>query len=542
MATDYVRVFDTTLRDGEQSPGASLTSAEKLEIARQLARLGVDIIEAGFPAASPDDLEAVKTIAREVGHSSEPDAAVPIIAGLARANATDIDTCWEAVRHARSPRIHTFLATSDIHLQHKLKMTRDEVVAKVREMVTRARALCADVEFSPEDAGRSDRDFLRTGAHGGDRGGRDDAEHPRHGRLHHAGGVRRPHRRADRDHARGRPRDVVGALPRRPRDGHGQRAGGHAGGRQAGGSRRQRHRRARRQHVARRGRDGAAHAACRVRAAHRHRHHADRAHVADGVELHRHPGAAEQGHRRRQRVRARSGHPPGRHAQEPAHVRDHAARNGRRRRIAAGPGQALGPARAQVAPRRARLHAGRRRPGSRLRRVQEARRQEEGDRQRGSRGTGRRGALAGERPLRARRHAGGLRHDGHANRHGPPAQPRLRGAGRRRDRHGPCRCHVQGHRRDRARAEHAARVQRARGHRGYRRPRPGHGAYRGRRTAPDDRCAAGAIAAADVRRIRRRHRHHRGSGKGLPVGVEQAPARTAGRPASRGDREGSAVL
>ena len=127
--TNYVRVFDTTLRDGEQSPGASLTSAEKLEIARQLARLGVDVIEAGFPAASPDDLEAVRTIAREVGHSTNRDARVPIIAGLARANANDIDACWEAVRHARLPRIHTFLATSDIHLEHKLKMTRDAVVS-----------------------------------------------------------------------------------------------------------------------------------------------------------------------------------------------------------------------------------------------------------------------------------------------------------------------------------------------------------------------------------------------------------------------------
>jgi 2-isopropylmalate synthase len=160
MATDYVRVFDTTLRDGEQSPGASLTSAEKLEIARQLARLGVDVIEAGFPAASPDDLEAVRRIAREVGHPADPASRVPIIAGLARANRNDIDTCWEAVRLARHPRIHTFLATSDIHLQHKLRMTREEVIARVGEMVAHARSLCEDVEFSPEDAGRSDPQFL----------------------------------------------------------------------------------------------------------------------------------------------------------------------------------------------------------------------------------------------------------------------------------------------------------------------------------------------------------------------------------------------
>jgi 2-isopropylmalate synthase len=150
-----VRIFDTTLRDGEQSPGATLHTDEKIEIARQLARLGVDIIEAGFPAASPGDLEAVRTIAQLVG---TPDG--PIIAGLARANRNDIDAAWEAVRHAARPRIHTFLATSDIHLEYKLKMSRAEVRAKVREMVAYARTKCADIEFSPEDAGRSDPAFL----------------------------------------------------------------------------------------------------------------------------------------------------------------------------------------------------------------------------------------------------------------------------------------------------------------------------------------------------------------------------------------------
>ncbi len=156
---NYVRIFDTTLRDGEQSPGASMTSVEKLEVARQLARLGVDVIEAGFPAASPDDLEAVRRIAIEVGNSREG-TRVPIIAGLARANHDDIDKCWQAVRYAAHPRIHTFLATSDIHLEHKLKMTRAQVIARVQEMVAYAKRLCADVEFSPEDAGRSDPAFL----------------------------------------------------------------------------------------------------------------------------------------------------------------------------------------------------------------------------------------------------------------------------------------------------------------------------------------------------------------------------------------------
>jgi 2-isopropylmalate synthase len=160
--SNYVKIFDTTLRDGEQSPGATMTSAEKLEVARSLARMGVDIIEAGFPAASPDDLEAVRRIAVEVGNppKAESDAKVPTIAGLARANKSDIDKAWEAVKDAQKPRIHTFLATSPIHMKHKLKMDPEEVVQRVSEMVAYARTLCADVEFSPEDAGRSDPEFL----------------------------------------------------------------------------------------------------------------------------------------------------------------------------------------------------------------------------------------------------------------------------------------------------------------------------------------------------------------------------------------------
>ncbi|NWG15793.1 MAG: 2-isopropylmalate synthase [Chloroflexi bacterium] len=152
---NLVRVFDTTLRDGEQSPGATLSSAEKLEIARQLARLGVDIIEAGFPAASPDDLAAVQRIAREVG---TPDG--PVIAGLARAVESDIRTCWEGVKDAAKPRIHTFLGTSDIHLKYQTGMTRQQALEAIRKSVTLARELCEDVEFSPMDAGRTDPAFL----------------------------------------------------------------------------------------------------------------------------------------------------------------------------------------------------------------------------------------------------------------------------------------------------------------------------------------------------------------------------------------------
>lgn len=159
MTDNYVRIFDTTLRDGEQSPGATMTSAEKLEVARSLARLGVDIIEAGFPAASPDDLEAVRRIAIEVGNPIDG-ARVPIICGLARATRSDIDKAWQAVREAKQPRIHTFLATSEIHMQYKLKMDREQVIDRVIEMVCHARSLCPDVEFSPEDAGRSEPEFL----------------------------------------------------------------------------------------------------------------------------------------------------------------------------------------------------------------------------------------------------------------------------------------------------------------------------------------------------------------------------------------------
>jgi 2-isopropylmalate synthase len=159
---DRVKIFDTTLRDGEQSPGATMTSAEKLEVAHNLARLGVDVIEAGFPAASPDDLEAVRRIANEVGNPSagDPGASVPVIAGLARASRNDIDKAWEAVQGAQKPRIHTFLATSEIHMKHKLKMDRPQVLERVSSMVAYARSLCEDVEFSPEDACRSDPEFL----------------------------------------------------------------------------------------------------------------------------------------------------------------------------------------------------------------------------------------------------------------------------------------------------------------------------------------------------------------------------------------------
>ncbi|MFM8519450.1 MAG: 2-isopropylmalate synthase [Solirubrobacterales bacterium] len=146
-----VHIFDTTLRDGEQSPGISLNTSEKVEIANQLARLGVDVIEAGFPITSPGDFEAVQRIAREVEG--------PVICGLARAQKGDIDVAWEAVRDSERPRIHTFISTSDIHIEYQMRNTREDVIQGARAAVSQARSLCEDVEFSPMDATRADVEF-----------------------------------------------------------------------------------------------------------------------------------------------------------------------------------------------------------------------------------------------------------------------------------------------------------------------------------------------------------------------------------------------
>ena len=149
---DRVLIFDTTLRDGEQSPGISLNKQEKLEIAQQLARLGVDVIEAGFPITSPGDFESVQAIAREV-HG-------PVICGLARTGFQDIDAAWNAVKDSERPRIHTFIATSDIHIERKLQTTREDVKGQARAAVAHAKQYTDDVEFSPEDGSRSDVEFM----------------------------------------------------------------------------------------------------------------------------------------------------------------------------------------------------------------------------------------------------------------------------------------------------------------------------------------------------------------------------------------------
>jgi 2-isopropylmalate synthase len=148
---DRVRIFDTTLRDGEQSPGISLNTHEKVEIAQQLARLGVDIIEAGFPIASPGDFEAVEAIAREV-HG-------PVVCGLARTGFQDIDAAWNAIKDSERPRIHTFISTSDIHIEHQLQTTREDVKGQARAAVAHAKQYTDDVEFSPMDATRSELEY-----------------------------------------------------------------------------------------------------------------------------------------------------------------------------------------------------------------------------------------------------------------------------------------------------------------------------------------------------------------------------------------------
>jgi 2-isopropylmalate synthase len=152
MANEKVAIFDTTLRDGEQTAGAGMTTQEKLELGKQLERLGVDIIEAGFAASSPGDFEAVATLAKELQG--------PIVASLARANPNDIDMAWEAIKSASKPRIHVFLSSSDIHIMHQLRRNREEVMDMAVTMVARARGYCEDVEFSPMDATRTEPAYL----------------------------------------------------------------------------------------------------------------------------------------------------------------------------------------------------------------------------------------------------------------------------------------------------------------------------------------------------------------------------------------------
>jgi len=249
MEPDRVLIFDTSLRDGEQAPGCSMNTAEKLVLARKLQRLGVDIIEAGFPIASSGDAEAVRRVAAEVEG--------PIIAGLARCVEKDIRVAWDAVRWSSRPRIHTFLATSDIHLAFKLKIGREEALRQAANMVAYASSLCADVEFSPEDATRSDVSFLCEVLQAAVEAGATTLNIP------DTVGYTTPREfgeliRTIRRRLRGAEHVTISALPQRSGISGRQFAGWRGSGRAASGVHRERHRRAGRQCLSGRDRHGAA--------------------------------------------------------------------------------------------------------------------------------------------------------------------------------------------------------------------------------------------------------------------------------------------
>ena len=347
MTTDVpVRIFDTTLRDGEQAPGAGLTVTEKLEVARQLARLKVDVIEAGFPAASPGDFEAVQRIAAETKGIA--------VAGLARCRDGDPQRAIEALRAAEKPHLHLFIATSDIHLVHKLRMDREAALQAAVQWVRYARRELgpdAEIEFSAEDASRTEHDFLLRVYEAVVDAGATTVNIPdtvgyaipaEFGEL-----TRQVVERvgAGRHHLR--------PLPQRPGPGHGQHAGRRAGRGAPGGGHHQRPRRARRQRLPGRGRHGPAHAAHGVRRARQRRQHrADQQRQPPGLLPDGLLGAAQQGHRGPQRLRPRVGHPPGRRAQERADLRDHDAAVGGPRGLPPHGRQALRPSRpAGQAPR-----------------------------------------------------------------------------------------------------------------------------------------------------------------------------------------------
>ena len=319
---DRVIIFDTTLRDGEQAPGFSMNTAEKLEMARQLARLNVDVIEAGFPISSDEDFEATREVARQVGTLE----GAPIICGLSRVGLMDIDRCWEAVKYARRRRIHTFVATSDIHLKYKLRKSRAEILKASVEAVTHARGYCEDVEFSPEDASRSDFDYMCDVLEAVIDAGAGTINIP------DTVGLRHP--RTSGWSASPASASGCGTASRAVISVHchndlGQAVANSVAavmvGRAADRVHGQRHRGARGQRLARRDRHGAAHPPGLLRRGDPGADGGDLPHLAAPLPHHRRARPAQQGHRRRERLRPRGGHPPGRRAQGEADLRDHAA-------------------------------------------------------------------------------------------------------------------------------------------------------------------------------------------------------------------------
>ena len=406
--TESLTILDTTLRDGEQSPGVSLNAEDKLQIAHQLARLKVDVIEAGFPHSSPGDFAAVKAIAEQVEG--------PVIAGLSRCFEADVRASAAALEPAARARIHVFIGTSPIHREGQLRMTQREVYDHAVQMTSLAKSFREDVEFSPMDASRTERDYLAEIVNGCIEAGATTINLP------DTVGYATPDEWRDLiawmylAGACVARRRALGPLPQRSRTRHRKLACQRARRGATDRDVRQRHRRARRQRRARRGRDGNTPASGGVR-----RHHATRSlaavpHVAPGIAAHRHARAAQQVGGGRQRVRAPLRHPPGRHAQGPPDVRDHGAGSGRCG-IDARARQAERASRAPRSARAARVPSRRRGVAACLRALQgaggpQARRH--GPRPRGDR----RRRAPGERgDFPARASAGELRHQ-------PARQPR----------------------------------------------------------------------------------------------------------------------
>src|SRR6476620_8595077 len=278
--SDHLIIFDTTLRDGEQSPGASMTREEKTRIARQLERLRVDVIEAGFPASSNGDFAAVHDIAKAITEST--------VCGLARANEDDVRRAGEALRPAKSMRIHTFIASSPIHMQMKLRMSPDQVLAQAVKAIGWAREYTDNVEFSPEDAGRSEPDFLCRLLEAAIAAAATTVNIP------DPVGYTMPWQFGARADSEFRSRRVGRPLPQRSRSRRRELAGGGDAGRAAGRMHDQRPRRARRQCVARGDRDGRAHTQGCVHVRDAHRCDADRRGVEARVRYHRLSSPAEQ--------------------------------------------------------------------------------------------------------------------------------------------------------------------------------------------------------------------------------------------------------
>ena len=299
-----VVIFDTTLRDGEQSPGCSMNADEKIRLARQLERLGADVIEAGFPIASQGEIDSVRAVAQEIRSVR--------VAALARAKDADIEAAAKALEGAARPLIHTFLATSAIHLKYKLKITPEEALRQAVAGVRLARTFTPDVEFSAEDASRTDYGYLREVLQAVFEAGAITLNVP------DTVGYSLPHEygamvaRLVKDIPGG---DHLGSLPQRPRARRGQLPRRRPGRSPAGGMHDQRHRRAGRKHVARGNRDGAQDPPrffrTRTRASTREAPRADSALLSDD---HGHGRPAQQGHRRPQRLRPRGRHPSARRA------------------------------------------------------------------------------------------------------------------------------------------------------------------------------------------------------------------------------------